>query len=125
MHIRSLFIIALLGMGTVSPALAQAPAVGTDLWKECQSQQSDQALKACTAIIDAKSEPAPKLAQAYNMRALAHQRMGQPDKAIAHYGGDPAWATVRPPLVDLGRDPAAALVTELDRRAFSMPGLKA
>ena len=45
--------------------------------------------------------------------------------AIAHYGGDPAWATVRPPLVDLGRDPAAALVTELDRRAFSMPGLKA
>ena len=69
MHIRSLFIIALLGMGTVSPALAQAPAVGTDLWKECQSQQSDQALKACTAIIEAKSEPAAKLAQAYNMRA--------------------------------------------------------
>jgi tetratricopeptide (TPR) repeat protein len=86
MHIRSLFIIALLGMGTASPTLAQAPTAGTDLWKECQSQQSDQALKACTAIIDAKSEPAPKLAQAYNMRALAHQRMGQPDKAITDFG---------------------------------------
>ncbi len=45
--------------------------------------------------------------------------------AIAHYGGDPAWATVRPPLVDLGREPAAALVAELDRRGFTMPGLKA
>ena len=45
--------------------------------------------------------------------------------AIAHYGADPAWATVRPPLVDLGREPAVALVAELDRRHFTMPGLKA
>ena len=86
MHIRNLCITALLALGTASQAAAQAPAAGTDLWKECQSQQSDQALKACTAIIDAKSEPAPKLAQAYNMRALAYQRMGQPDKAIADFG---------------------------------------
>ena len=45
--------------------------------------------------------------------------------AIAHYGSDPAWATVRPPLVNLAAEPAAALIAELDRRAFSMPGLKA
>jgi 4-hydroxy-tetrahydrodipicolinate synthase len=44
--------------------------------------------------------------------------------AIAHYGSDPAWATVRPPLVNLAADPAAALVAELDRRGFSMPGLR-
>jgi 4-hydroxy-tetrahydrodipicolinate synthase len=44
--------------------------------------------------------------------------------AIAHHGGDPVWATVRPPLVDLGREPAAALVGELDRRGFTMPGLR-
>jgi 4-hydroxy-tetrahydrodipicolinate synthase len=44
--------------------------------------------------------------------------------AIAHYGADPAWATVRPPLVNLGADSAAALTTELDRRGFSMPGLR-
>jgi len=44
--------------------------------------------------------------------------------AIAHYGGDPAWATVRPPLVNLAADPAAALIAELDRRGFSMPGLR-
>jgi len=44
--------------------------------------------------------------------------------AIAHYGNDPAWATVRPPLVNLAPDAAAALVVELDRRGFSMPGLR-
>ncbi|HKZ03845.1 MAG TPA: dihydrodipicolinate synthase family protein [Methylomirabilota bacterium] len=44
--------------------------------------------------------------------------------AIAHYGGDPAWATVRPPLVNLAADSAAALVKELDARGFTMPGLR-
>jgi 4-hydroxy-tetrahydrodipicolinate synthase len=44
--------------------------------------------------------------------------------AIAHYGGDASWATVRPPLVDLTADQAKALATELDRRKFTMPGLK-
>jgi 4-hydroxy-tetrahydrodipicolinate synthase len=44
--------------------------------------------------------------------------------AIAHYGSDPAWATVRPPLMNLAAEPAAALVAELDRRGFSMPGLR-
>jgi 4-hydroxy-tetrahydrodipicolinate synthase len=44
--------------------------------------------------------------------------------AIAHYGNDPSWATVRPPLVNLAADSAAALVAELDRRGFSMPGLR-
>ena len=43
--------------------------------------------------------------------------------AIAHYGGDPAWTTVRPPLVELTPDQSKALVTELDQRNFTMPGL--
>ncbi len=43
--------------------------------------------------------------------------------AIAHYGHDAAWATVRPPLVELTADQARALVTELDQKDFTMPGL--
>ena len=43
--------------------------------------------------------------------------------AIANYGHDPAWATVRPPLVDLTAEQAKALVTELDQKKFTMPGL--
>jgi 4-hydroxy-tetrahydrodipicolinate synthase len=43
--------------------------------------------------------------------------------AIAHYGCDASWATVRPPLCALTPEQSRALVAELDRRAFAMPGL--
>ena len=43
--------------------------------------------------------------------------------AVAHYGHDAPWATVRPPLVELTSDQAKALVTELDQKNFTMPGL--
>jgi len=44
--------------------------------------------------------------------------------AIVHYGGDASWVTVRPPLVEMTPDQSKALVTELDQRKFTMPGLK-
>jgi 4-hydroxy-tetrahydrodipicolinate synthase len=43
--------------------------------------------------------------------------------AVAHYGGEPSWATVRPPLVPLTPEQARALVSELDDQQFTMPGL--
>jgi 4-hydroxy-tetrahydrodipicolinate synthase len=42
---------------------------------------------------------------------------------IAHYGRDPEWATMRPPLVELTAAQNQSLVTELDARGFAMPGL--
>jgi 4-hydroxy-tetrahydrodipicolinate synthase len=44
--------------------------------------------------------------------------------AIAHYGGDVAWATVRPPLVELTQEQKASLAADLDKAGFAMPGLK-
>ena len=44
--------------------------------------------------------------------------------AIAHHGGDAAWATVRPPLVALTLEQAAALTAELRDKQFTMPGLR-
>lgn len=44
--------------------------------------------------------------------------------AIAHWSDDPAWTRVRPPLVELADEPAAALLAALDQSGFSMPGLK-
>jgi 4-hydroxy-tetrahydrodipicolinate synthase len=44
--------------------------------------------------------------------------------AIAHYGGDASWATVRPPLVELTQLQTASLTADLDRAGFTMPGLK-
>jgi len=43
--------------------------------------------------------------------------------AIAHYGGDEAWAVVRPPLVELDVEQNDSLVDDLDRAGFTMPGL--
>jgi 4-hydroxy-tetrahydrodipicolinate synthase len=43
--------------------------------------------------------------------------------AIAHYGRDASWATVRPPFVPLPAAQVKALVTELDQKKFAMPGL--
>jgi len=44
--------------------------------------------------------------------------------AIAHYGGDASWATVRPPLVELTREQRASLAGDLDKSGFAMPGLR-
>jgi len=44
--------------------------------------------------------------------------------AIAHYGGDAAWAKVRPPLVELTPEQNGGLIADLDARGFTMPGLR-
>ena len=43
--------------------------------------------------------------------------------AIANWARDPAWTTVRPPLVPLTAAQAADLVTKLETKDFQMPGL--
>ena len=45
-------------------------------------------------------------------------------KAItAHFGNDPAWRTVRPPLTELSPEQDRQLISELKGAGFSMPGL--
>jgi len=43
--------------------------------------------------------------------------------AIAHYGGDPAWSKMRPPLCELDSAPQRTVIQALDSMGFSMPGL--
>jgi 4-hydroxy-tetrahydrodipicolinate synthase len=45
-------------------------------------------------------------------------------KAItAHFGNDPTWRTVRPPLTELTPEQDRQVITELKAAGFSMPGL--
>lgn len=44
---------------------------------------------------------------------------------IAHWGKDPGWATVRPPLTELSPPQAGSLRAELEAAGFDMPGLAA
>jgi len=45
--------------------------------------------------------------------------------AIARFSDDPAWARVRPPLVELDAAAAGTLVAALEANGFDMPNLKA
>jgi 4-hydroxy-tetrahydrodipicolinate synthase len=42
---------------------------------------------------------------------------------VAHHSGDPGWARLRPPLVELAAQQAADLLHGLAGRGFAMPGL--
>ena len=42
---------------------------------------------------------------------------------VAHFGNDPQWRTVRPPLVELSADEERNLLSELKAAGFEMPGL--
>jgi 4-hydroxy-tetrahydrodipicolinate synthase len=42
---------------------------------------------------------------------------------VAHFGNDPQWRGVRPPLVELGPEQERALIGELKASGFAMPGL--
>jgi len=44
-------------------------------------------------------------------------------QAIAIYAGDPEWARVRPPLVELTKEQAKLLAAELKRIGFAMNGI--
>ena len=43
--------------------------------------------------------------------------------AIAHYGSDVSWNTVRPPLVELSAEQSTQLLSDLESVGFAMPGL--
>jgi 4-hydroxy-tetrahydrodipicolinate synthase len=43
---------------------------------------------------------------------------------IAHYGSDPHWNPVRPPLVEIDEKTGRDMIEKLDRLGFTMPGLK-
>ncbi len=50
--------------------------------------------------------------------------IGALKQGIAIYANDPAWAKVRPPLVELTAEQAKSLEAELKAIGFTMPGLK-
>jgi 4-hydroxy-tetrahydrodipicolinate synthase len=45
-------------------------------------------------------------------------------QAIAHWSGEPSWAKLRPPLVELSDAQAGSLVADLKQCGFDMPGLR-
>ena len=96
------------GVGCISATANVNPAAIHRLVKQWQSPDADR-LQAGLDAVRTIFQRRPMIA------ALKH--------AIAHWSGDEAWSRVRPPLVELGTEQAAALISELEAARFEMPGL--
>ena len=97
------------GKGCISATANVNPAAIHSLYAQWRSKDAD----ALQASLDAIR----LVFQKYPMIPALKQ-------AIAHWSGDAGWAKVRPPLVELTAEQSAALITDLEQRGFSMPGLQ-
>ena len=96
------------GAGCISATANVNPGAIANLYKTWQAADADSQQKRLDEIrgIFAKYPMIPAL-----------------KTAIANYGGDPGWATVRPPLVELSKGHAESLIRDLDQAGFTMPGI--
>jgi 4-hydroxy-tetrahydrodipicolinate synthase len=96
------------GKGCITATGNINPAAIDDVYRRWQAPDADALQKDITAT--------RAVMQKYPMMAALKA-------VIAHYGRDPEWATVRPPLVELTAEQNRSLVAELGGRKFDMPGL--
>jgi 4-hydroxy-tetrahydrodipicolinate synthase len=98
------------GAGTISATANVNPAAIYKLYSEWQKADAEQQQERLNRTRDT-------LGKKYLMIAALKQ-------AIAIYADDPAWARVRPPLIELTAEQAQSLAAELRQMGFTMPGLK-
>jgi 4-hydroxy-tetrahydrodipicolinate synthase len=97
------------GAGCISATANVNPAAIARLFREWQAPEAD--------ALQARLDAIRAIIQRYPMIPAL--------KAIlARHGDDPAWVTVRPPLVTLTPEQSASLAADLDRAAFTPPGLR-
>ncbi len=98
------------GGGAISATANVNPAAIHKLYTEWQNADAEQQ----QARLDVTRD-------AFGKKYLM---IGALKQGIAIYANDPAWAKVRPPLVELTAEQAKSLATELKQIGFTMPGLK-
>jgi 4-hydroxy-tetrahydrodipicolinate synthase len=98
------------GAGTISATANVNPAAIHKLYAEWKNADADDQQAKLNVIRDAFGKKYPLI--------------GALKQAIAIYANDPAWAKVRPPLVELTAEQARTLAAELETISFTMPGLK-
>jgi 4-hydroxy-tetrahydrodipicolinate synthase len=98
------------GKGCISATANVNPAAIHHLYLNWKSEDADD--------LQANLDAIRAVFQKYPMIPALKQ-------AVAHWSGDPGWATVRPPLVELNAAQSTALIADLEERGFTMPGLSA
>ena len=97
------------GVGTISATANVNPAAIHKLYSEWTNADADDQQAKLDVVRDVFAEKYPMIS------ALK--------QAIAIYANDPAWRTVRPPLVELTAEQAKTLAAELKAIGFTVPGL--
>jgi 4-hydroxy-tetrahydrodipicolinate synthase len=97
------------GAGTISATANVNPAAIHKLYTEWKNADADEQQVKLNLVRDLFGKKYPMIA------ALK--------RAIAIYAKNPAWAKVRPPLVELTAEQAKTLAAELKAISFTMPGL--
>jgi 4-hydroxy-tetrahydrodipicolinate synthase len=97
------------GVGTISATANVNPAAIHKLYTEWKNPDADEQQAKLNVTRDV-------FGKKYLMIAALKQ-------GIAIYANDPAWAKVRPPLVELTAEQAKTLAAELKAISFTMPGV--
>ena len=96
------------GAGCISATANVNPGAIDQLFREWRSGEAERMQAAISAT--------RKIVQKQPMIAALKS-------TVAHFGNDPDWRRVRPPLVELTPAQEAELIPELKASGFSMPGL--
>jgi 4-hydroxy-tetrahydrodipicolinate synthase len=109
------------GVGTISATANVNPAAIHKLYKQwVRSRTGDNA--ATRADLDDQQQRLNVVREVFSSRKFPSM-IAALKQAIAIYADDPAWRTVRPPLVELTPEQAKTLAGELKAIAFAMPGI--
>ncbi len=98
------------GVGTISATATVNAAAIHKLYAEWKNADADEQQAKLNVTREAFGRNYPLI--------------GALKQGIAIYANDPAWAKVRPPLVELTAEQAKTLAAELKAISFTMPGLK-
>jgi|GEM_PF-2371233 len=107
------------GVGTISATANVNPAAIHKLYTESVRSRTG-GNSAVRADLD---EQQARLNVVRDLFGRKYPMIAALKQAIAIYTNDPAWAKVRPPLVELTAEQARSLFSELKAISFTMPGL--
>jgi 4-hydroxy-tetrahydrodipicolinate synthase len=107
------------GVGTISATANVNPAAIHKLYTESvRSRTGGEA--AARADLDDQQQRLNVVREVFSSRKFPSM-IAALKQAIAIYADDPAWRTVRPPLVELTPEQAKTLAAELKAISFAMP----
>lgn len=98
------------GKGCITATGNVNPAAINRVFEHADSAEADEYQAAASAT--------RRIVQGYPL-------IGALKAVIAHWAEDPAWLTVRPPLVELDAGQRSSLIAALEAEGFDMPGLAA